>query len=70
LEESGSARFKLARAKSMSSTDRYTNNIVFNELDYEIARAANVEEAEKLGKEGWIKFDEICGVHLYRRLKP
>jgi integrase len=56
--------------KSLSSTDRYTNTVVFNELDFETARAATVEEAEKLGKEGWTKFDEIGGIHLYRRLKP
>jgi len=55
--------------KSLASTDRYTNTVVFDERDYETARATTVEEAEKLGKEGWIKYDEMCGVHLYRRLK-
>ena len=29
-----------------------------------------IEEAEKLGQDGWTKYDEINGVHLYRRLKP
>ena len=56
--------------KSSSSTDRYTNTVVFNELDYETARATTVEEAEKLGQEGWTKYDQINEVHLYRRLKP
>ncbi len=56
--------------KSSSSTDRYTNTVVFNELDYETARAITVEEAEKLGQEGWTKYDQINEVHLYRRLKP
>jgi hypothetical protein len=52
------------------STDRYTNTIVFNELDYETARAVTVEEAEELGQEGCTKYDRINEVHLYRRLKP
>ncbi|HKZ88025.1 MAG TPA: site-specific integrase, partial [Candidatus Bathyarchaeia archaeon] len=56
--------------KSLSSTDRYTNTVVFNENDYETARATTVEEAEKLRQEGWTKYDEMNGVHLYSRLKP
>jgi hypothetical protein len=56
--------------KSLSSTDRYTNTVVFNENEYETARTTTVEEAEKLGHEGWTKYDEMNGVHLYRRLKP
>jgi integrase/predicted Zn-ribbon and HTH transcriptional regulator len=56
--------------KSLSSTDRYTNTVVFSENDYETARASTVEEAEKLRSEGWEKFDEMSGVHLYSRLKP
>jgi integrase/predicted RNA-binding Zn-ribbon protein involved in translation (DUF1610 family) len=56
--------------KSLASTDRYTNTVVFNEDDYETARASTVEEAEKLRQEGWAKYDEMDGVHLYSRLKP
>jgi integrase len=56
--------------KSLSSTDRYTNTVVFNENDYETARAATIEEAEKLTQKGWTKYDEMNGVHLYKRLKP
>jgi integrase len=56
--------------KSLASTDRYTNTVVFNENDYETARATTVEEAEKLRQEGWTKYDEMNGVHLYSRLKP
>jgi integrase len=55
--------------KSSKSTDRYTNTVVFNDLDFETARATTVEEAEKLGSQGYTKYDEICGVHLYRRIK-
>ncbi len=56
--------------KSLSSTDRYTNTVVFNENDYETARATTVEAAEKLRQEGWTKYDEMNGVHMYSRLKP
>jgi len=56
--------------KSLSSTDRYTNTVVFNENDYETARATTVEGAEKLRQEGWTKYDEMNGVHMYSRLKP
>ena len=56
--------------KSLSSTDRYTNTVVFSENDFETARAVTVEEAEKLRSEGWTKYDEMNGVYLYSRLKP
>lgn len=55
--------------KSSASTDRYTNTVVFNDLDWETARAVTVDEAEALAKVGYVKYDEIGGVHLYRRLK-
>jgi len=55
--------------KSRTSTDRYTNTVVFNDLDWETARASTVEEAEALTKIGYSKYDEIEKVHLYRRLK-
>ena len=55
--------------KSSKSTDRYTNTVVFSDLDWETARATTVEEAEKLGSQGYTKYDEIGGVHLYRRIK-
>lgn len=55
--------------KSSSSTDRYTNTVVFNDLDWETARATTVDEAEALGKQGFTKYDEMNGVHLYRRIK-
>ena len=55
--------------KSSASTDRYTNTVVFNDLDWEVARVTTVEEAEALGKIGYAKYDVIGEVHLYRRLK-
>ncbi len=56
--------------KSSKSTDRYTNTVVFNDQDWETARATTVEEAEKLASQGYTKYDEIGVVHLYRRIKP
>jgi site-specific recombinase XerD len=56
--------------KSLASTDRYTNTVVFNESDYETARAATIEEVEKLRQEGWTKYGEMGNIHLYSRLKP
>jgi len=55
--------------KSSASTDRYTNTVVFNDLDWETSRGTTVEEAEALGKIGYTKYDVIGEVHLYRRLK-
>jgi integrase len=55
--------------KSSSSTDRYTNTVVFNEFDYEIVRVTTVDDAEKYGQLGYTKYDEINSVHLYRRLR-
>jgi hypothetical protein len=45
------------------------NTVVFNDLDWETARATIVKEAEMLGRLGYTKYDEIDGVHLYRRIK-
>jgi integrase len=56
--------------KSSSSTDRYTNTVVFNENDWETAIAETIERAEELVREGYTKADEFNGKHLYRRLKP
>jgi integrase len=56
--------------KSSASTDRYTNTVVFSDTDWETARATTIEEAEKLASQGYTKYDEINGVHLYRRVKP
>jgi integrase len=56
--------------KSSASTDRYTNTVVLNDSDWETARATTIDEAEALASKGYAKYDEINGVHLYRRLKP
>lgn len=55
--------------KSSRSTDIYTNTVVFNDLDWETARAITVDEAEALGRQGYTKYDVIGQVHLYRRIK-
>ena len=63
------SRHEKNKGKGASIRDGF-DYVVFNEFDYETARAKTVEEAEKLGQEGWTKYDQINEVHLYRRLKP
>ena len=58
-----------SRSKSSSSTDGFTNTVVFNDLNWETARAKTVDEAEELAKQGFTKYDIIGEVHLYRRIK-
>ena len=55
--------------KSRTSTDRYTNTVVFNELDWKTARAKTVQEAEALASQGFTKYDIIGETHLYRKLR-
>jgi len=53
--------------------DRTAFKETMNRLGIDMPRSSpayTVEEAEKLGQEGWTKYDQINEVHLYRRLKP
>jgi integrase len=65
---------KILRHKSIDSTMKYIHEITgLRDDDFEETVAITVEEIRRLGKEGWIKYDEItingAQMHFYRRLK-
>jgi hypothetical protein len=47
----------------------FTHIIDFKNDEYDTSRATTVEEAESLRQDGWKKYDEIDGVHLYCKRK-
>jgi integrase len=55
--------------KRSENTEIYTHLIDFKNDEYDTSRATTVEEAESLRQDGWEKYDEIDGVHLYCKRK-
>jgi integrase len=60
---------KLLGHKKIENTIKYTQLAQFKDDEYEETTAPTVEEARKLGKTGWIKYDEFNGIHFYRKPK-
>jgi hypothetical protein len=48
---------------------KYIHTINFKDDDYEIATATTEEEVKQLGQAGFIKYDEMKGMHFYRKPK-
>ncbi len=60
---------KMLRHKSIQSSMKYIHTLSFKDDDYEIATATTKEEIEQLGKAGFQKYDEMKGIHFYRKPK-
>jgi integrase len=60
---------KLLRHKRIENTMKYIHTIQFRDEDYEIATGTTEEEIKQLGKAGFIKYDEMSGIHFYRKPK-
>jgi integrase len=60
---------KLLRHKRIENTMKYIHTIQFRDEDYEISTATTEEEIKQLGKAGFIKYDEMSGIHFYRKPK-
>ena len=43
--------------------------VQFKDEDFEIATATITEEVRQLGQVGFVKYDELNGIHFYRKLK-
>jgi len=43
--------------------------VQFKDEDFEIATATTTEEIRQLGQVGFVKYDELNGIHFYRELK-
>ena len=57
------------RHRAIQSTMKYIHMIHFKDDDYEVATATTVEEIKQLAHAGFQKFDELNGIHVYRKPK-
>jgi hypothetical protein len=60
---------KMLRLRSIQSSMKYIHAVSFKDDDYEIATATTTEEIEQLGQAGFVKYDEMKGIHFYRKPK-
>ncbi len=60
---------KPLRHKQVSSTMKYSHTIQFRDDEFEIATATTPEEIKQLGQGGFVKFDEMSGIHICRKPK-
>jgi integrase len=60
---------KMLRHKRIENTMKYIHMIQFKDEDYDVAVATTVEEVKQLASAGFEKFDEMNGIHVFRRPK-
>jgi len=53
----------------VANTMKYIHTIQFKDEDFEIATATTTEEIKQLGQAGFVKYDEMSGMHFYRKPK-
>jgi hypothetical protein len=60
---------KLLGHRQISSTLKYTQLVKFKDNEFDVATATTVEEIKQLAAAGFEKFDELQGIHVFRRPK-
>jgi integrase len=60
---------KMLRHKNIQNTMKYIHTIRLRDEDFEIATATTSEEIKQLGQSGFVKYDEMRGIHFYRKPK-
>ena len=61
---------KALRHKRVENTMKYIHRLEFQDpQNYDVATATTIEEIKHLAQAGFQKFDEINGIHVYRRPK-
>jgi len=60
---------KMLRHKNIQNTMKYIHTLTFKDEDFEIATATTEEEIKQLGSNGFQKYDEMNGMHFYRKPK-
>ena len=61
---------KALRHKQVTNTMKCIHTIELQtEDDFETTQATTSEEIRELGKSGWTKYDEMNGIHFYRKPK-
>ncbi len=58
---------KALRHRSVLSTMKYIGTLQFKDDDFEVATATTIEEVKQLAQTGFQKFDELNGMHVFRR---
>jgi len=60
---------KMLRHKQIANTMKYIHTIYFRDEYFEIATVTTTEEIKQLGQAGFVKYDEIHGIHFYKKPK-
>jgi Mn-dependent DtxR family transcriptional regulator len=60
---------KMLRHKKVENTMKYIHTIQFRDEDFEIAIVTTEEEIKHLEQAGFVKYDEMRGIHFYRKPK-
>ena len=60
---------KLLGHKRIENTMKYTQLVSFKDDEFDVATATTIEEVKQLAAVGFEKFDELQGIHIYRRPK-
>jgi integrase len=60
---------KLLGHKNIKNTLKYTQLVHFKNDEYDVATATSVDEAKQLAATGFEKFDELQGIHIFRKPK-
>jgi hypothetical protein len=60
---------KALRHRAVQSTMKYIGMLEFKDDDYEVATATTVDEIKHLAQAGFQKYDELNGMHIFRKPK-
>jgi integrase len=60
---------KALRHRAIQSTMKYIGMLKFENDDFEVATGATVDEIKQLAEAGFQKFDEVNGIHIFRKPK-
>jgi len=60
---------KALRHKRIKNTMKYIHMIEFKDSEFEVASASSVEDIKELATLGFEKFDEVKGIHIFKRPK-
>jgi hypothetical protein len=60
---------KALRHRAIQSTMKYIGMLKFENEDYEVATGTTVDEIKQLAEAGFQKFDEVNGIHIFRKPK-
>jgi len=60
---------KALRHRAIQSTMKYIGMLQFKDDDFEVATATTIEEIKQLAQAGFQKFDELNGIHVFRKPK-